>query len=393
MQHITFPAVFMRGGTSKGIFFRGGVLPEEPKLRDAILLRALGSPDPYKRQIDGLGGASSSTSKAVIVSRSDRPGIDVDYLFAQVDVERPLIDYTANCGNLSGAVGPFAISEGLVEAIDGTTSVRIWQVNTSRLIVAHVPVRDGEPVEEGAYVIDGVPFPSAEIALDFYDPGGSVTGKLLPTGNAVDELDVPAVGVLRVTLLDAATITVFVRANDVGLVGTELRPQVDGDVALLAKLESIRAAAAVRLGLAANAQEATRRRPGTPKLALVAAPARYRTAGGIDIEAEQVDFVARMISMGTLHHAFPGTGAICAAVAAAIPGTVVNEVACVAPGREHSITFGHTSGTIRIGVTLAERDAIWHAEKARVSRSARRIMQGEVCIPAALIAAPELLPA
>jgi 2-methylaconitate isomerase len=381
-----FPATFMRGGTSKGIFFRDGVLPSDPATRDAILLAALGSPDPYKRQIDGLGGASSSTSKAVIVGPSRRPDADVDYLFAQVSIDRALVDYSGNCGNLSGAVGPFAISQGLAPAVEGITVVRIWQVNTNRLIIAHVPVRDGEPLEEGTFHLDGVPTPGAEILVDFVDPGGSLTGKLLPTGNVVDELDVPGVGRIRATLLDASVAMVFAHAEDVGLTGTELRQQADADPALLARVEAIRAAGAVAMGLAATPEEATAKRPATPKIAFVSPPRTHDVADGTTITAGDADFVARCFSMGTMHHAFVATGAIALAVAAVVPGTIVNAASPYGDRLAADVRFAHASGVVTIGAAVEQRDGVWHARNVRVSRTARQIMKGEVFVPSAVLA-------
>jgi probable AcnD-accessory protein PrpF len=377
----TFPAVFMRGGTSKGVFFRAGVLPDDPALRDRILLAVLGSPDPYNRQIDGLGGASSSTSKAVIVGPSQRADADVDYLFAQVSVDRAVVDTSGNCGNLSGAVGPFAISQGMVEPVEGITVVRIWQVNTNRLIVAHVPVHDGEPLEEGDFRLDGVPSPGAEIEVDFVDPGGSLTGALLPTGNAVDELDVPGIGRVRATLLDAATAMVFVAAGDLGLTGTELRGDVDRDAALLRKLEAIRAHAAVAMGLAGSAEDATARRPATPKIAFVSPPQAHVASNGAAIGAGDVDFVARVLSMGTLHHAYVATGAVATAVAAVLPGTVVNAVSPFGGDGAASVRFAHPSGVVRIGASVERSGGAWRARNVRVSRTARRIMAGDVYVP------------
>jgi probable AcnD-accessory protein PrpF len=376
----------MRGGTSKGVFFRAGVLPDDPALRDPILLAVLGSPDPYSRQIDGLGGASSSTSKAVIVGPSQRADADVDYLFAQVSVDRAVVDYSGNCGNLSGAVGPFAISQGLVEPVEGITVVRIWQVNTSRLIIAHVPVHDGEPLEEGDFRLDGVPSPGAEIAVDFVDPGGSLTGALLPTGNPVDELDVAGVGRIRVTLLDAATAMVFVSAADLGLTGVELRGSIDDDAALLAKVEAIRAHGAVAMGLAASVEEATSARPATPKIAFVSPPRAHRSSAGGAIEPHDIDFVARVFSMGTLHHAYVATGAVATAVAAVLPGTVVNAVSPFGGDRAATVRFAHASGVVRIGAAVERRDGAWRARNVRVSRTARRIMAGEVYVPSSALA-------
>jgi len=384
MPPVAFPATFMRGGTSKGVFFRDGVLPADPALRDAILLAVLGGPDQYKRQIDGLGGASSSTSKAVIVGPSRRPDADVDYLFGQVSIDRAFVDYSGNCGNLSGAVGPYAIAQGLVPAVEGITVVRIWQVNTNRLIIAHVPVRGGQPLEEGTFHLDGVPTPGAEIVVDFVDPGGSLTGALLPTGNVVDVLDVADVGRVRATLLDAATAMVFVHAADLGLTGTEQRQQVDADAALLARVEAIRAAGAVAMGLAATVEEATANRPGTPKIAFVSPPRAHVAAGGATIATDEIDFVARCFSMGTMHHAFVATGAVAAAVAAVLPGTVVNEVAPLGSRGSATVRFAHASGVVRIGAAVEQRNGTSTASTVRVSRTARRIMHGEVFVPDAV---------
>ena len=390
MDQLRIPAVIMRGGTSKGVFFRGDVLPADPEVRDRIILRAFGSPDPYGRQIDGLGGATSTTSKVCIISPSQRPDCDVDYLFGQVSIDRPLIDYTGNCGNLSSAVGPFAIEEGMVKGTDPVTVVRIWQVNTQKLIVAHVPTRGGMPVVEGDYWIDGIPTPGAELRLEFYDPGGSNTGKLLPTGRMVDELDIPGLGRVPVSLVDAANPAVFVPAEVLGLEGTELGDRVDGDPELLRRLELIRAHAAVAMGLARTPEEATRSRPATPKIAFVAPPRRYVTQKGSTVEADQVDLVARIMSMGKLHRAYAVTGAVATAMAAVLPGTVVNRLARLAvPGE---VRLGHPSGVIRVGAVVQQSHGEWTAVKAVVGRTARRLMEGWVRVPAS-VAVPAALPA
>ena len=377
------PAVFMRGGTSRGVFFRQGDLPDDPSKRDRLLLRVLGSPDKYRRQIDGMGGASSSTSKAAIISPSSHPECDVDYLIAQVSIDEPIVDYSSNCGNLASAVGPFAIRKGMIAAAQGTTTIRIWQVNTQRRIVAHVPTRDGEPVEEGDFVIDGVSNAGAEVSLDFLDPTGTSTGFLLPTGNATDDLEVPGAGRLTVSMVDAAQAIVFVRASDLGLAGTELKPEIDGNPEILATLEAIRTQAAIRMGLVSDGTIS----PATPKVAFVAAPKAYSASDGRLIGPDEVDFVARIMSMGALHHAYEVTGAIATAAAAAIPGTVVNEVAgfSYVPSRE--VRIGHVSGVISVGAELKRLDDVWTMPKASLGRTSRRLMEGDVFVPTSCLLA------
>ncbi|MDQ7914811.1 2-methylaconitate cis-trans isomerase PrpF [Pseudomonas sp. 102515] len=388
MPQLRIPAVYMRGGSSKGVFFHARDLPPAGPARDALLLRVIGSPDPYGKQIDGLGGATSSTSKVVVIAPSRRPDCDVDYLFGAPAIAVPVIDWSGNCGNLSAAVGPFAISEGLVQTPrEGLATVRIWQANLGKRILAHVPMLNGEVQEEGDFRFDGVAFPAAEVVLDFLDPAGS-DGSVLPTGRAVDELDVPGLGRLPVTLLNAGNPTVFVRAETLGLSGTETlglsgtetQAQVNGDTALLARLETLRAAGAVAMGLAATAAQATAERPHTPKLCLIAEPQTYRAAGGKQVQAEELDVIARMISMGKLHHAIPGTGAVAVAVAAALPGTLVNAVTGDLPGGQ--VRMGHTAGSLAVGAQAREVDGSWQVEKASMSRSARRLMEGWVRVPA-----------
>ena len=375
---LRLPAAFVRGGTSKGIFFTGGVLPEDPQERDRVLVRALGAGDPYRSEIDGLGGATSSTSKAVVVSRSARPGYDVDYLFAQVEVGVPQVDWRGSCGNLASAVGPFAIDEGLVPATGDSTVVRIWQVNTSKEIVAHVPTADGHAVVDGDFFIDGVPYPGAKIRLDFIDPGGSITLALLPTGNVVDDLDVPGVGRIRATLLDAGNAFVFVHAADLGFRGTESPEEVNGDRAALARLEAVRAAAGVAMGIAPTAEAMTRDEPAAPKIAFVAAPAAYRTPTGRAVDAGEIDLVVRMISMGRLHHALPGTGGVGIGLAAQLPGTLPH---AVSRRPEGLLRIGHTSGVIPVEAILERSGESWVAKRATVWRTARRLMDGAVLVP------------
>ena len=384
MTQLRIPAVYMRGGTSKGVFFLGRDLPSNLRERDALLLRVIGSPDPYGKHTDGMGGATSSTSKVVIVTPSRRDDCDVDYLFGAVSIDAPLIDWSGNCGNLSAAVGPFAVSEGLVPATEGVTRVRIWQANIGRRIDAFVPVRDGDVLEEGAFMEDGVPFASAEVRLEFLDPADDEPGApaaLLPTGHLQEELDVPGVGKITATLITAGNPTVFVRAQSLGLTGRELAADVDRDRKLLDRLEAIRASAAVRMGLADTPADATRHRPATPKISWVARAASYRTSAGVEIPAERIDLLARIMSMGKLHHAYTGTGSIALAVAAALPGTVVNEVARTLPGVPTRI--GHLSGTLAVGAEVSQRDGRWQVDKAVLSRSARRLMTGWVHAPAA----------
>jgi len=382
MPQLRIPAVYMRGGSSKGVFFHARDLPPAGPARDALLLRVIGSPDPYGKQIDGMGGATSSTSKVVVITPSCRPDCDVDYLFGAPAIESPVIDWSGNCGNLSAAVGPFAISEGLVEAPrDGLAMVRIWQANLGKRILAHVPMVNGEVQEEGDFRFDGVAFPAAEVVLDFLDPAGT-DGSVLPSGQLVDELDVPGLGRLPVTLLNAGNPTVFAYAESFGLSGTETQAQVNGDAALLERLEAVRATGAVAMGLARTAAQATAERPHTPKLCLIAPPQTYRVAGGKQVPAEAIDVIARMISMGKLHHAIPGTGAVAVAVAAALPGTLVNQLTGNLGGRQ--VRMGHTAGAVAVGAQAREIDGSWQVEKASMSRSARRLMEGWVRVPAAV---------
>jgi probable AcnD-accessory protein PrpF len=382
---IAIPAAWMRGGTSKGLFLRGDVLPGDPSVRDRLLLRAIGSPDPFGRQMDGVGGATSSTSKIVVVSPSSRPDCDVDYLFGAVAIDAPLIDYSGSCGNLIAAVGPFAIEEGMVAPVEGTTLVRIWQVNTGKRILAHVPVLDGAPVIEGDCRMDGVAFPGAEIRLEFLDPGGANGGAMLPTGRVVDELDVPGVGRVAATLIDAGNPTVFVRAADIGLTATERQSDIDGNPACLARLEAIRAHAAVAMGLARDADSATRERPATPKISFLAPPTRYIASTGDAVDVKAIDVTARIMSMGRLHHAFTGTGSVALAAAAALPGTVASTVARAIP-EGTPLRIGHTAGRLEVGAVVAQLNGAWTVEKVVMRRTARRMMQGEVLVPRAALA-------
>ena len=387
------PAVFMRGGTSKGVFFRASDLPTDPGQRDRILLRVIGSPDPYEKQIDGMGSATSSTSKVVLIGPSSRDDCDVDYLFGQVSIDKPVIDWSGNCGNLTSAVGPYAIAQGLLKAArDGTAVVRIWQANIQKKIISHVPMKDGEVVEDGDFKLDGVTFPAAEIRLEFLDPGGdsedasasdrSAPGGMFPTGNVVDQLDVPGFGRVTATLINAGNPTIFVDAESIGLRGDEMQASINGDTALLARCEALRAEAAVRMGLAATPAEATERRPHTPKLAFVAPPRPYVASSGRRVESSMIDLCARILSMGKLHHAMTGTGAVAIAVAAVIPGTVVNRLTAIRGSGE--IRFGHPSGVTTVGAEAELRDGEWGVARVMISRSARRLMEGHVLVPASV---------
>ena len=386
---LRIPATYMRGGTSKGVFFRLQDLPAAARVpgaaRDALLMRVIGSPDPYGKHTDGMGGATSSTSKCVIVSPSTRPGHDVDYLYGQVAIDTAFVDWSGNCGNLSTAVGPFAIASGIIDAArlprDGVVAVRVWQANIGKTIVVHVPVRDGEVQETGDFELDGVTFPAAEIVLEFLDPadeGEGEGGATLPTGNVVDRLDVPGVGELEVSLVNAGIPTVFVNAADLGYRGTELQGAINGDPLALARLESIRAHAAVRMGLIADTSLASGRQH-TPKLAFVAPPADYLASSGRTVAAAEIDLLVRAMSMGKLHHAMMGTAAVAIATAAAIPGTLVNRAA--GGGQRESIRFGHPSGTLQVGAQAEQVSGQWVVRKAVMSRSARVLMEGWVRVP------------
>jgi probable AcnD-accessory protein PrpF len=388
VPQIRIPATYLRGGTSKGVFFRLEDLPERARVpgraRDALLQRVIGSPDPYAKQIDGMGGATSSTSKTVIVSRSERAGHDVDYLFGQVAIDSDFVDWSGNCGNLSAAVGPFAITAGLVDAAklprDGLATVRIWQANIGKTIVAHVPMTDGQVQETGDFELDGVTFPAAEVQLEFLDPAddGEEGGAMFPTGNVVDTLDVPGVGSFRATLINAGIPTIFLDADALGYTGSELQDAINGDAAALARFETIRAHGAVKMGLIATPEEAARRQH-TPKVAFVAPAAAYTASSGKAVAADDIDLRVRAMSMGKLHHAMMGTAAVAIGTAAAIPGTLVNRAA--GGGERGAVRFGHPSGTLRVGAEAARVDGQWTVTKAVMSRSARVLMEGWVRVP------------
>ena len=386
---IKIPATYMRGGTSKGVFFSLLDLPAVAQVpgaaRDALLLRVIGSPDPYEKQIDGMGAATSSTSKTVIVSKSERAGHDVDYLFGQVAIDKPFVDWSGNCGNLSAAVGSFALSSGLVDAAriphNGIATVRIWQANIGKTIIAHVPITEGSVQETGDFELDGVTFPAAEVQLEFLSPAADeegAGGSMFPTGNLVDNLDVPGVGTLKVTMINAGIPTIFVNARDIGYTGTELQNDINSDPKALAMFETIRAHGALRMGLIEKLEDAAKRQH-TPKVAFVAGPADYLSSSGKPVSAQGVDLLVRALSMGKLHHAMMGTAAVAIGTAAAIPGTLVN---LAAGGEQRSaVRFGHPSGTLRVGAEARQVEGEWTVTKAIMSRSARVLMEGWVRVP------------
>ncbi|MCU1748744.1 2-methylaconitate cis-trans isomerase PrpF [Pseudomonas sp. 6D_7.1_Bac1] len=389
VPQIKIPATYMRGGTSKGVFFSLQDLPESAQVpgpsRDALLLRVIGSPDPYEKQIDGMGAATSSTSKTVIVSKSIKADHDVDYLFGQVSIDKPFVDWSGNCGNLSAAVGSFAISSGLVDASrvphNGVAVVRIWQANIGKTIIAHVPITDGAVQETGDFELDGVTFPAAEVQLEFMSPAAEeegAGGSMFPTGNLVDDLEVPGLGTLKVTMINAGIPTIFLNAHAIGYIGTELQGDINGDPKALAMFETIRAHGALRMGLISNLDDAAKRQH-TPKVAFVARPADYLASSGKPVAASDVDLLVRALSMGKLHHAMMGTAAVAIGTAAAIDGTLVNLAAGGNP--RNAVRFGHPSGTLRVGAEAHLVDGEWTVTKAIMSRSARVLMEGWVRVP------------
>ena len=393
LPQLKINATYMRGGTSKGVFFRLQDLPPEAQTpgaaRDALLLRVIGSPDPYGKHTDGMGGATSSTSKCVIIAPASRPDHDVDYLYGQVSIDSAFVDWSGNCGNLSTAVGPFAITNGFLDAAripdNGIVTVRIWQANIGKTILAQVPVSNGQVQETGDFEVDGVTFPAAEIVLEFLDPsddegdGGSPASKgMFPTGNLIDTLDVSGIGTLDATMISAGIPTVFVNAADIGYDGSELQPAINEDKAALAKLEAIRVAGALRMGLIKTPEEATTRQH-TPKVAFVAPAKAYVSSSGKHIAADAIDLNVRALSMGKLHHAMMGTASVAIATAAAVPGTLVNLAA--GGGMRDAVRFGHPSGTLRVGASVQQVDGQWQVTRAVMSRSARVLMEGAVRVP------------
>lgn len=386
---IKVPATYMRGGTSKGVFFRLQDLPAAAQVpgaaRDALLMRVIGSPDPYGKQTDGMGAATSSTSKTVILSKSTRPDHDVDYLFGQVSIDKPFIDWSGNCGNLSAAVGPFSISNGLVDPSripkNGIATVRIWQANIGKTIISHVQITDGAVQETGDFELDGVTFPAAEVQLEFMDPAAEEEGgggAMFPTGNLVDDLVVPGVGTLKATMINAGIPTIFLKAEAIGYKGTELQDDINGDTKALEMFEKIRAYGALRMGLITDLSEAAKRQH-TPKVAFVGKPADYVASSGKKISASDINVLVRAMSMGKLHHAMMGTAAVAIGTAAAIPGTLVNLAA--GGGNLEAVRFGHPSGTLRVGAQATQVDGQWQVTKAIMSRSARVLMEGWVRVP------------
>jgi len=391
LPQLRIPATYMRGGTSKGVFFKLTDLPAAAQVpgpaRDALLMRVIGSPDPYAKHTDGMGGATSSTSKCVILSAPSVPEHDVDYLYGQISIETAFVDWSGNCGNLSTAVGPFAISNGLIDPArvpyNGVCTVRIWQANIGKTILAHVPIVDGQVQEDGDFELDGVTFPAAEIQLEFLDPSDDGEGgAMFPTGNLVDTLDVPGVGSFQVTMITAGIPTIFLNAADLGYTGTELQPAINEDKAALARFEAIRAHGAVRMGLIETIEQAATRQH-TPKVAFVAPAQDYVSSSGRQIAAGEIDLHARALSMGKLHHAMMGTAAVAIGTAAAIPGTLVNLAA--GGGERESVSFGHPSGTLRVGAQALHVDGQWTVTKAIMSRSARVLMDGAVRVPATIL--------
>ncbi|MCR9933095.1 2-methylaconitate cis-trans isomerase PrpF [Vibrio antiquarius] len=384
-SQIKVPATYMRGGTSKGVFFNLEDLPQEAQVagaaRDKLLLRVIGSPDPYAKQIDGMGGATSSTSKTVIVSRSSRADHDVDYLFGQVSIDKPFVDWSGNCGNLSAAVGPFAIHAGLIPQDripeNGIVTVRVWQVNISKTILIHVPIVNGFVQETGEFELDGVTFPAAEIQVDFVDPSDG-EGSMFPTGNLVDDLVVPDVGTFNATFINAGIPTIFIDAESIGYQGTELQDDINNDDTALAMFESIRAHGALKMGLISDLEEAQTRQH-TPKIAFVSKPKSYLSSSGKAVNESDIDVLVRALSMGKLHHAMMGTAAVAIASAACVPGTLVNLAA--GGGEKESVTFGHPSGTLKVGAQAKQAEQGWVVQKAIMSRSARILMEGFVRVP------------
>ncbi|MPS40818.1 2-methylaconitate cis-trans isomerase PrpF [Vibrio sp. VGrn 2] len=385
MSQIKVPATYMRGGTSKGVFFNLDDLPQEAQVageaRDKLLLRVIGSPDPYAKQIDGMGGATSSTSKTVIVSRSSRADHDVDYLFGQVSIDKPFVDWSGNCGNLSAAVGPFAIHAGLIPQDripeNGIVTVRVWQVNISKTILIHVPIVNGFVQETGEFELDGVTFPAAEIQVDFVDPSDG-EGSMFPTGNLVDDLVVPDLGTFNATFINAGIPTIFIDAESIGYQGTELQDDINNDDTALAMFESIRAYGALKMGLISDLEEAQTRQH-TPKIAFVSKPKRYLSSSGKAVNESEIDVLVRALSMGKLHHAMMGTAAVAIASAACVPGSLVNLAA--GGGEKELVTFGHPSGTLKVGAQAKQTGQGWVVQKAIMSRSARILMEGFVRVP------------
>ncbi len=388
-SQISVPATYMRGGTSKGVFFSLSDLPPQVQtpgsVRDNFLLRVIGSPDPYAKHTDGMGGATSSTSKTVIVSKSTQAGHDVDYLFGQVAIEKAFIDWSGNCGNLTAAVGSFAINNGLVDVSrlpdNGFAEIKIWQANIQKTIIVQIPITNGQVQEIGDFELDGVTFPAAEVKVAFINPAAN-DGSMFPTGNIVDDLEVPGVGTFKATLINAGIPTIFLNALDLNYSGTELQSDINSEAKALEMFETIRAHGAIKMGLIDSVEEAASRQH-TPKVAIVAPADTYIASSGKEINANDIDLLVRALSMGVLHHAMMGTAAVAIGVAAAVPGTLVNLAA--GGGERTSVTFGHPSGTLRVGAEVLQENGHWVASKAIMSRSARRLMQGQIFVPSAIL--------
>lgn len=389
VPQVKIPATYVRGGTSKGVFFNLEDLPESAQVpgaaRDALLLRVIGSPDPYGKHTDGMGGATSSTSKTVILSKSTQADHDVDYLFGQVSIDKAFIDWSGNCGNLTAAVGASAIRNGLVDAsripANGLAIVRIWQANIKKTIIAHIPITNGEVQETGDFELDGVTFPAAEVKIEFIDPADG-EGAIFPTGNLVDELEVAGVGTFQVTMINAGIPTIFLNAEDIGYTGKELQDAINNDDKALTMFETIRAHGAVGMGLIDSIAEAASRQH-TPKVAFVAKPHDYTASSGKQINAADIEINVRALSMGKLHHAMMGTAAVAIGTAASIPGTLVNLAA--GGGERNTVTFGHPSGILRVGAEATQIDGEWTVTKVIMSRSARMLMEGWVYVPGELL--------
>lgn len=392
VRQIKIPATYLRGGTSNGVFFKLSDLPFDAQLsgeyRDRLLLRVMGSPDAYGKQIDGMGGGSSSTSKVALISKSQQADHDIDYLFGQVAIDQPQIDWSGNCGNLSAAVGPFAIEAGLIDPAripeQGVVAVKVWQTNIQKTLIIHVPIVNGQVQEIGDFQLDGVAFPTPEIQVEFIEPAEG-QGAIFPTGNLRDCLSIPGLGDVEVTLINAGIATIFLDAHRLGYQGDEGQEVVNADLEMLAKLEMIRAHGALKMGFIEHLEQA-KARQHTPKIAFVAPPKAYLTASGKQIESAEVDLLVRALSMGKLHHAMMGTAAVAIAAAACVPGTVVNQAA--GGGQRSQVTLGHPSGLLTVGATIEstviEEDTppIWRITKAVMSRSARILMEGSVRVPA-----------
>lgn len=369
-------AVFMRGGTSKAVMFRRADLPDDETLWPRIFTRVMGSPDPNGRQLDGMGGGISSLSKICIIGPPSRPDADVDYTFAQVVVDQDLVDFSSNCGNMSSAVGPFAVEEGLVAKPNGEeATVRIHNTNTKKIIISRFRMDGDYAAVEGDFVLDGVAGSGAPIRLDFSEPAGARTGKLLPAGAAVQSLQVPGLGTLQASMIDAAAACVFVRAEDIGCTGTERPDVLERDAAIMEKLEKIRRAASIAMGIAPN-EEAAAKTPSAPKVAIVAAPVEARTLSGRVLSPEDTDILVRMISIGQPHRAVPLTGALCLAVACRVPGSIPNRI--VGAARAGDVRIGHPSGVVLVAAEVRDGAAGLEAPYATVYRTARRLFQGEV---------------